>query len=95
MGWGNKFYKISNLFLIINSIFFGGCPSGDFTITTNPINSETEEEFPDFCPASEDALGLSPQELAKLQKRLKLRRILPSCITFEDLGTLHILRQIS
>ena len=65
-----------------------GCGPGEaFTITTNPINSEAEEdeELSDFCPPSEDALGLSPQELARLQKRLKLRRILPSCITFEDL----------
>ena len=64
-----------------------GTPGEAFTITTNPINSEAEEdeELSDFCPPSEDALGLSPQELARLQKRLKLRRILPSCITFEDL----------
>ena len=65
-----------------------GCGPGEaFTITTNPINSETEDDddLSDFCAPSEDALGLSPQELARLQKRLKLRRILPSCITFEDL----------
>ena len=30
-------------------------------------------------------MGITSQELAKLQKRLKLRRILPSCINFEDL----------
>ena len=42
------------------------------------------KKLPDYCPPAEDNLGISPAEIAMIQKRIQLKRILP-CIRFEDL----------
>ena len=54
------------------------------TLTSASEDAISVKKLPDYCAPAEDTLGMTPAELALIQKRIQLKRILP-CIRFEDL----------
>ena len=56
----------------------------EVTLTSASEDAISVKKLPDYCQPAEDTLGMTPAELALIQKRIQLRRILP-CIRFEDL----------
>ena len=54
------------------------------TSASDTTDAISVKKLPDYCPPAEDNLGISPAEIALIQKRIQLKRILP-CIRFEDL----------
>ena len=56
----------------------------EVTLTSASEDAISVKKLPDYCPPAEDTLGMTPAELALIQKRIQLKRILP-CIRFEDL----------
>ena len=56
----------------------------EVTLTSASEDAISVKKLPDYSAPAEDTLGMTPAELALIQKRIQLKRILP-CIRFEDL----------